>query len=124
MQANNKGKAEALGRKAKVYHLISGALPSALVTTTNISHSWPTRTKNSSSKGIRFPIPTTTTCRASSDLVNSEFSNKDLKHVGNYTLGKLIGKGSFGKVYLANHKLTNGSKVRLPGSTTSTSSRY
>ncbi|RYP04096.1 hypothetical protein DL765_010308 [Monosporascus sp. GIB2] len=39
-----------------------------------------------------------------------EFSNKDLKHVGNYTLGKLIGKGSFGKVYLANHKLTNGSK--------------
>ncbi|XXG93783.1 hypothetical protein Hte_000032 [Hypoxylon texense] len=42
-----------------------------------------------------------------------EFSNKDLKHVGNYTLGKLIGKGSFGKVYLANHKLTNGSKVGL-----------
>ncbi|KAL7628507.1 hypothetical protein AAE478_000022 [Parahypoxylon ruwenzoriense] len=42
-----------------------------------------------------------------------EFSNKDLKHVGNYTLGKLIGKGSFGKVYLANHKLTNGSKVVL-----------
>ncbi|KAI0842749.1 kinase-like protein [Hypoxylon sp. FL0890] len=42
-----------------------------------------------------------------------EFSNKDLKHVGNYTLGKLIGKGSFGKVYLATHKLTNGSKVVL-----------
>ncbi|KAI5859604.1 kinase-like protein [Durotheca rogersii] len=42
-----------------------------------------------------------------------EFSNKDLKHVGNYTLGRLIGKGSFGKVYLANHKLTNGSKVVL-----------
>ncbi|KAI0175474.1 kinase-like protein [Hypoxylon sp. FL1284] len=42
-----------------------------------------------------------------------EFSNKDLKNVGNYTLGKLIGKGSFGKVYLANHKLTNGSKVVL-----------
>ncbi|KAI1370935.1 kinase-like protein [Hypoxylon crocopeplum] len=40
-----------------------------------------------------------------------EFSNNELKHVGNYTLGKLIGKGSFGKVYLANHKLTNGSKV-------------
>jgi serine/threonine protein kinase len=32
--------------------------------------------------------------------------------VGNYTLGRLIGKGSFGKVYLASHKLTNGSKVR------------
>ena len=32
--------------------------------------------------------------------------------MGNYTLGRLIGKGSFGKVYLATHKLTNGSKVR------------
>ncbi|SPN96577.1 related to serine/threonine-specific protein kinase [Cephalotrichum gorgonifer] len=43
----------------------------------------------------------------------SEFSTKDLKSVGNYTLGRLIGKGSFGKVYLATHKLTNGSKVVL-----------
>ncbi|KAK4445063.1 Serine/threonine-protein kinase ppk16 [Podospora aff. communis PSN243] len=42
-----------------------------------------------------------------------EFNNKDLKSVGNYTLGRLIGKGSFGKVYLATHKLTNGSKVVL-----------
>lgn len=33
--------------------------------------------------------------------------------MGNYTLGKLIGKGSFGKVYLASHKLSNGSKVVL-----------
>ncbi|KAI9818221.1 MAG: hypothetical protein M1827_000846 [Pycnora praestabilis] len=41
-----------------------------------------------------------------------EFSSKDLRTVGNYTLGRLIGKGSFGKVYLATHKLTNGSKVR------------
>lgn len=41
----------------------------------------------------------------------SEFSSNDLKSVGNYTLGRLIGKGSFGKVYLATHKLTNGSKV-------------
>lgn len=40
-----------------------------------------------------------------------EFSNKELKSVGNYQLGRLIGKGSFGKVYLASHKLTNGSKV-------------
>lgn len=40
-----------------------------------------------------------------------EFSSKDLRSVGNYTLGRLIGKGSFGKVYLASHKLTNGSKV-------------
>ncbi|CBX97170.1 hypothetical protein IAQ61_007897 [Plenodomus lingam] len=42
-----------------------------------------------------------------------EFAAEDLKTVGNYTLGKLIGKGSFGKVYLATHKLTNGSKVVL-----------
>ena len=41
-----------------------------------------------------------------------EFSSKELRSVGNYSLGKLIGKGSFGKVYLARHKLTNGSKVR------------
>ncbi|KAG9246817.1 serine/threonine protein kinase-like protein [Calycina marina] len=42
-----------------------------------------------------------------------EFSSKDLRNVGNYSLGRLIGKGSFGKVYLATHKLTNGSKVVL-----------
>lgn len=42
---------------------------------------------------------------------SSEFSSKELRNVGNYALGKLIGKGSFGKVYLATHKLTNGSKV-------------
>lgn len=44
-------------------------------------------------------------------LLYREFSSKDLRTVGNYTLGRLIGKGSFGKVYLASHKLTNGSKV-------------
>ncbi|KAL5606442.1 hypothetical protein BROUX41_002858 [Berkeleyomyces rouxiae] len=42
-----------------------------------------------------------------------EFATADLRSVGNYTLGRLIGKGSFGKVYLATHKLTNGSKVVL-----------
>ncbi|KAL9020451.1 MAG: hypothetical protein Q9185_002326 [Variospora sp. 1 TL-2023] len=42
-----------------------------------------------------------------------ELSSKELSTVGNYTLGRLIGKGSFGKVYLALHKLTNGSKVVL-----------
>ncbi|KZF24613.1 kinase-like protein [Xylona heveae TC161] len=42
-----------------------------------------------------------------------EFSSKDLRTVGNYSLGRLIGKGSFGKVYLASHKLTNGLKVVL-----------
>ncbi|KAJ5215026.1 hypothetical protein N7468_010705 [Penicillium chermesinum] len=45
-----------------------------------------------------------------------EFSSKDLRSVGNYSLGRLIGKGSFGKVYLATHKLTNGSKVVLKSS--------
>jgi serine/threonine protein kinase len=45
------------------------------------------------------------------NVVRREFSSKDLRTVGNYTLGRLIGKGSFGKVYLASHKLTNGSKV-------------
>ncbi|KAK5112970.1 hypothetical protein LTR62_003792 [Meristemomyces frigidus] len=43
----------------------------------------------------------------------NEFSSPELHTVGNYTLGRLIGKGSFGKVYLASHKLTNGSKVVL-----------
>lgn len=43
-----------------------------------------------------------------------DFGNADLKSVGNYQLGRLIGKGSFGKVYLATHKLTNGSKVGYP----------
>lgn len=43
---------------------------------------------------------------------SSEFNSNDLRTVGNYTVGRLIGKGSFGKVYLATHKLTNGSKVR------------
>jgi serine/threonine protein kinase len=45
-------------------------------------------------------------------VFHREFSSKDLRTVGNYTLGRLIGKGSFGKVYLATHKLTNGSKAR------------
>lgn len=50
-------------------------------------------------------LPLTTHC--------SEFASKDLKSVGGYTLGRLIGKGSFGKVYLASHKFTNGSKVTV-----------
>jgi len=50
--------------------------------------------------------------RACADLsMRREFSSKDLRTVGNYSLGRLVGKGSFGKVYLATHKLTNGSKV-------------
>ncbi|KAK4542122.1 hypothetical protein LTR36_007153, partial [Oleoguttula mirabilis] len=43
----------------------------------------------------------------------SEFASPDLTTVGNYSLGRLIGKGSFGKVYLASHKLTNACKVVL-----------
>lgn len=43
----------------------------------------------------------------------NEFAANDLHTVGNYTLKRLVGKGSFGKVYLASHKLTNGSKVVL-----------
>lgn len=42
-----------------------------------------------------------------------EFSSKELHTVGNYSVGALIGKGSFGKVYLASHKLINRSKVVL-----------
>lgn len=59
---------------------------------------------------LRNPESIATDCRRA--LVHREFSSKDLRSVGNYTLGRLIGKGSFGKVYLASHKLTNGSKVR------------
>ncbi|KAK5104577.1 hypothetical protein LTS08_002468 [Lithohypha guttulata] len=45
-----------------------------------------------------------------------EFCASELRHVGNYTLGRIIGKGSFGKVYLARHTLTNGTKVVLKAS--------
>ncbi|KAK9476258.1 kinase-like domain-containing protein [Lipomyces japonicus] len=42
-----------------------------------------------------------------------EFSTGgELKNVGNYSVSRLIGKGSFGKVFLATHKLT-GTKVVL-----------
>lgn len=42
-----------------------------------------------------------------------EFSAKELHTVGNYKIGKLIGKGAFGKVYLASHTLINRSKIVL-----------
>jgi len=76
-------------------------------------HSLPTRTKNSSSKPTSLAHNGAPSALGLADPApcDSEFSNKDLKSVGNYTLGRLIGKGSFGKVYLATHKLTNGSKA-------------
>ena len=43
--------------------------------------------------------------------VHREFCSSELRNVGNYELHHVIGKGSFGKVYLATHRLTNGSKV-------------
>ncbi|KAK9373263.1 kinase-like domain-containing protein [Lipomyces chichibuensis] len=39
-------------------------------------------------------------------------TGSELKNVGNYSLSRMIGKGSFGKVFLATHKLT-GTKVVL-----------
>ncbi|QIW99986.1 hypothetical protein AMS68_005504 [Peltaster fructicola] len=68
---------------------------------------------------LHVPGTAADNCRNWSKLANSyqsllnEFSSCDLTTVGNYSVGKLIGKGSFGKVYLASHKLTNGSKVVL-----------
>jgi serine/threonine protein kinase len=46
----------------------------------------------------------------------SQFGSKELTHVGNYSIGRLIGKGSFGKVYLARNNLIHGSKVVLKAS--------
>lgn len=98
-----RGKADVLSRKAKVCR--ARALALCIATRTDVRDSSPTRTRNSSSKRV-----VVTLCYAPADN-RSEFSNKDLKSVGNYTLGRLIGKGSFGKVYLAHHKLINNSKV-------------
>ncbi|KAF5020070.1 hypothetical protein F66182_7912 [Fusarium sp. NRRL 66182] len=63
-------------------------------------------------KGQAELVRKTKLARSYQELLD-EFSSHDLKSVGNYALGRLIGKGSFGKVYLASHKLTNGSKVVL-----------
>lgn len=46
-------------------------------------------------------------------MPSREFSSPDLKHVGNYTLGRIIGTGSFGRVYLARHSLLPNTKVVL-----------
>lgn len=44
-----------------------------------------------------------------------QFHATDLKSIGNYNVARLIGQGSFGKVYLATHKFTN-TKVVLKSS--------
>lgn len=83
-----------------------------MLTRSAVYSSSQTPTKSFSSKSSFRACVAHTSPGAEVDVPHSEFSNKDLKSVGNYSLGRLIGKGSFGKVYLATHKLTNGSKVR------------
>lgn len=109
-----KVKAEAQGRKAKVSLVppeplfLSRVEASESSLTRFLAGSLPSHTRSFSSTPPLSPTPPRSVLTIPA---RSEFSNKDLKSVGNYTLGRLIGKGSFGKVYLATHKLTNGSKA-------------
>lgn len=48
----------------------------------------------------------------------SQFSSDEVKEVGNYSIIKLIGEGAFGKVYLANHRLTHTKVVLKTGDKT------
>ena len=103
--------------RASLVHAAPTCCPSTRPALANAPRSLPTRTSSYSSKP-EPPLTSTfssTSIRASNTnpQLHSEFSTSELRTVGNYTLGKLIGKGSFGKVYLASHKLTNGSKVSL-----------
>lgn len=48
----------------------------------------------------------------------AQFSSDEVKEVGNYSIIKLIGEGAFGKVYLANHRLTHTKVVLKTGDKT------